>query len=153
VGIRFQVVWLTHSFKLPKVNVGSQIWIFCKRTFLNHLLFHFIWNTEVSCRPGWPQTLALLVLVSWVVELQTCTGIFFSFCFFFVVVAFFFFQDRVSLYSSDCPGTHSVDQAGLELKSTTCLCLLSAGIKDTHHHCLVKLFLKDKVWLERLLSG
>jgi hypothetical protein len=32
-------------------------------------------------------------------------------------VAFFsfFFQDRVSLCSPGCPGTHSVDQAGLEL--------------------------------------
>ena len=26
-----------------------------------------------------------------------------------------FFRDRVSLYSSGCPGTHFVDQAGLEL--------------------------------------
>ena len=27
-----------------------------------------------------------------------------------------FFQDRVSLYSPGCPGNHSVDQAGLELR-------------------------------------
>jgi hypothetical protein len=27
----------------------------------------------------------------------------------------FFFRDRVSLCSPGCPGTHSVDQAGLEL--------------------------------------
>jgi hypothetical protein len=27
------------------------------------------------------------------------------------------FRDRVSLYSLDCPGTHSVDQAGLELRN------------------------------------
>ena len=27
------------------------------------------------------------------------------------------FRDRVSLYSPDCPGTHSVDQAGLELRN------------------------------------
>ena len=27
------------------------------------------------------------------------------------------FRDRVSLYSSDCPGTHSVDQDGLELRN------------------------------------
>jgi hypothetical protein len=38
------------------------------------------------------------------------------------------FQDRVSLCSPGCPGTHSVDQAGLELRST-CLCLPSAEIK------------------------
>jgi hypothetical protein len=36
---------------------------------------------------------------------------FFSFSFFLV------FRDRVSLYSSGCPGTHFVDQAGLELRN------------------------------------
>ena len=40
----------------------------------------------------------------------------------------FFFQDRVVLCSPDCPGTHSVDQAGL--------CLPSARIKGMHHHRL-----------------
>jgi hypothetical protein len=30
---------------------------------------------------------------------------------------FFAFQDRVSLYIPGCPGTHSVDQAGLELRN------------------------------------
>jgi hypothetical protein len=33
------------------------------------------------------------------------------------VLFFFFLQDRVSLYSPGCPGTHSVDQAGLELRN------------------------------------
>jgi hypothetical protein len=33
--------------------------------------------------------------------------------FFFFLV----FQDRVSLYSPGCPGTHFVDQAGLELRN------------------------------------
>jgi hypothetical protein len=27
------------------------------------------------------------------------------------------FRDRVSLYSPSCPGTHSVDQAGLKLRN------------------------------------
>ena len=36
-----------------------------------------------------------------------------TFFFFFLLV----FQDRVSLNSSGCPGTHSVDQAGLELRN------------------------------------
>lgn len=35
--------------------------------------------------------------------------------FFIVVVLFFVFQDRVSLCSPGCRGTHSVDQVGLEL--------------------------------------
>jgi hypothetical protein len=33
------------------------------------------------------------------------------------VSVFWFFQDRVSLYSPGCPGTHAVDQAGLELRN------------------------------------
>ena len=51
-----------------------------------------------------------------------------SFFFFF----FFFFC------SSGCPGTHSVDQAGLELRK--------AGIKGVHHHAwLHKSFLDDSL--------
>jgi hypothetical protein len=36
-----------------------------------------------------------------------------------LVLAFFFsvFQDRVSMYSPGCPGTHFVDQDGLELRN------------------------------------
>jgi hypothetical protein len=37
------------------------------------------------------------------------------FCLF--VCLFVCFQDRGSLYSPGCPGTHSVDQAGLELRN------------------------------------
>jgi hypothetical protein len=37
--------------------------------------------------------------------------------FFFFVFFFLVFQDRVSLYSPGCPGTHFVDQAGLELRN------------------------------------
>jgi hypothetical protein len=46
-----------------------------------------------------------------------------------------FFRDRVSLCSPGCPGTHSVDQAGLELWNPPSLCLPSAGIKGMCHHC------------------
>ena len=34
-----------------------------------------------------------------------------------LVFYFFVFRDRVSLYSPGCPGTHFVDQAGLELRN------------------------------------
>jgi hypothetical protein len=36
----------------------------------------------------------------------------------FGLVWFLVFRDRVSLYSPNCPGTHSVDQAGLELRNS-----------------------------------
>jgi len=42
---------------------------------------------------------------------------------FLCFLAFFFFWDRLSLYSPWCPGTHSVDQVGLKLKRSSCLCL------------------------------
>jgi hypothetical protein len=34
-----------------------------------------------------------------------------------LVFLFFVFLDRVSLYSPGCPGTHFVNQAGLELRN------------------------------------
>jgi hypothetical protein len=43
--------------------------------------------------------------------------LFFSFFLFFFSFFFFLHRDRVSLCSPGCPGTHSVDQAGLELRN------------------------------------
>jgi hypothetical protein len=58
----------------------------------------------------------------------------FLFLWFFL---FFVFPDRVSLYSPGCPGTHSVDQAGLELRNPPASASKSAGIKGVHHQkCL-----------------
>ena len=60
---------------------------------------------------------------------------FFCFCS-FVVVGFFvslficlFFWDRVSLYSPGCPGTHFVDQAGLELRNPPASASQVLGLK------------------------
>jgi hypothetical protein len=44
--------------------------------------------------------------------------------FFFVV-----FRDRVSLYSPGCPGTHFVDQAGLELSNPPAFASQVLGLK------------------------
>jgi hypothetical protein len=53
--------------------------------------------------------------------------------FFVVVVGFFFFflvfRDRVSLYSPGCPGTHFVDQAGLELRNLPASASRVLGLK------------------------
>lgn len=40
---------------------------------------------------------------------------------------------RVSLCSPSCPRTLSVDQAGLTTQRSSCLGVLSAGIKGVHH--------------------
>jgi hypothetical protein len=47
-----------------------------------------------------------------------------------VVVFGFVFQDRVSLCSSGCPGTHSVDQAGLELRKSPASACKVLGLKE-----------------------
>jgi hypothetical protein len=47
-----------------------------------------------------------------------------SLFFFFLV-----FRDRVSLYSPGCPGAHSVDQAGLELRNPPASASRVLGIK------------------------
>jgi hypothetical protein len=39
------------------------------------------------------------------------------------------FRDRVSLYSPGCPGTHSVDQAGLELRNPPASASQVLGLK------------------------
>jgi hypothetical protein len=48
----------------------------------------------------------------------------FYFFFFFLV-----FRDRVSLYSPGCPGTHFVDQAGLELRNPPASASRVLGLK------------------------
>jgi hypothetical protein len=47
----------------------------------------------------------------------------------FVCLFVFPFQDRVSLCSLDCPGSHSVDQAGLELRNLPASASRVLGLK------------------------
>ena len=51
---------------------------------------------------------------------------------FLTVICFAFFHFRTGIFTLIL----HVDQAGLELKRSTCLCLLSDGIKGIHHHYL-----------------
>jgi hypothetical protein len=51
------------------------------------------------------------------------------FCFVLFFVLFLFFRDRVSLYSPGCPGTHFVDQAGLELRNPPASASRVLGLK------------------------
>jgi hypothetical protein len=50
--------------------------------------------------------------------------------FLFVCLFVCFFQDRVSLYSPGCPGTHFVDQAGLELSNLPASVSRVLGLKE-----------------------
>jgi hypothetical protein len=51
-------------------------------------------------------------------------------CQFFFVL---FFRDRVSLCSPGCPGTHFVDQAGLELRNLPASASRVLGLKGSPH--------------------
>jgi hypothetical protein len=46
-----------------------------------------------------------------------------------ILISFFFFQVRVSLCSPDYPGTHSVDQASLELRNLPASAFQVLGLK------------------------
>jgi hypothetical protein len=55
-------------------------------------------------------------------------------CFWVFVVVFIYlfiylFKDRVSLYSLGCPGTHSVDKAGLKLRNQPVSASQMLGLK------------------------
>jgi hypothetical protein len=53
---------------------------------------------------------------------------------------FFFFLDRVSLCNPGCPGTHFVDQAGLELRNPPASASQVLGLKcGVHHHTWLKI--------------
>ena len=45
-----------------------------------------------------------------------------------------FLRDRVSLYSPGCPGTHFVDQAGLELRNLPASASRVLGLKACATH-------------------
>jgi hypothetical protein len=55
------------------------------------------------------------------------TWFFVVFCFCFL---FMFFQARVSLCRSGCPGSYSVDQAGLELRNLPAFASQVLGLKE-----------------------
>ena len=55
-----------------------------------------------------------------------------------------FFPDRVSLCRPGCPGTHSIDKAGLELRDLPSSFSPSTGIKGVCHYHLA-----GKMWLSR----
>ena len=80
----------------------------------------------------------------------------------FIHSFFFFFGDRVSLCSPGYSGTHSVDQAGLELRNPPASASQVKGIKGVSHHrpaifinsgrVLLSLFVTSCVkstWLEK----
>jgi hypothetical protein len=85
--------WLRALTVLPKVPSSDST---------NHMVAYNICN-EIRC--------PLLVCLKTVCSYKEKVNLFFFFFFFLV------FRDRVSLYSPGCPGTYSVDQAGLELRN------------------------------------
>jgi hypothetical protein len=75
------------------------------------------------CTQGYLPCLELHALISFLLDFLFC---FVLFCF---VLFCFVFRDRVSLCSPGCPGTHSVDQAGLELRNPPASASQVLGLK------------------------
>jgi hypothetical protein len=83
-------------------------------------------------RPKWflqlmPTTLlSFILLFRWLRGKKTHSP---SVSLFSLFVCLFVFRDRVSLYSPSCPGTHFVDQAGLELRNLPASTCQVLGLK------------------------
>jgi hypothetical protein len=73
----------------------------------------------------------IVVWLVWVFLFVCLFGFFVFVLFCFVLVLFFLFFEsgRVSLCSLGCPGTHSVDQAGLELRNSPASASQVLGLK------------------------
>jgi hypothetical protein len=71
-----------------------------------------------------------------------------------IIYLFLIFRDRVSLCSPGCPGTHSVDQAGLELRNPPASAYQVLGLKacTTTARCIIfkKVILK---WDGKIIIG
>jgi hypothetical protein len=65
---------------------------------------------------------------------------FFGFIFIFLIFIFLVFRDKVSLYSPGCPGTHFVDQAGLELRNPPASASQVLGLKACATNTRLALF-------------
>ena len=70
----------------------------------------------------------IVLLLFWGVLFVCFFFLFFCLVVFFCIF-FFFFWDRVSLCSPGCPGAHSVDQAGLEVRNLPASASQVLGLK------------------------
>jgi hypothetical protein len=80
--------------------------------------------------------------------LFVCLFVCFGFGFlvvFFVFVFVFCFRDRVSLCSPSCPGTHSVDQTGFELRNPPASATQVLGLKA----CATTAWLQAYSWMTK----
>ena len=77
-----------------------------------------------------------------------------------LAVSVLFLQDRVSLWSPGCPGTHSVDQAGLELRALpssdsrmlgTKTCTTMLGLNFYFHSTLLTEFYFIDIFMEKII--
>jgi hypothetical protein len=99
------------------------------RTIHGHKILDCIkWRKQREQKPAFVLGFFLLLDVWY----SVFWGLFFFFLFFFFL--FLVFQDRVSLYG--CPGTHFVDQAGLELRNLPASASWMLGLKA----CFLGLF-------------
>ena len=94
--------------KLPLRNCQSQIDLW---SCLSYSGFSVLWRDIMT-------KATLIFLFVWLVGFCCC-----------LFVLFFIFWDRVSLCSPSCPGTHSIDQAGLELRNSPASASPVLGLK------------------------
>jgi hypothetical protein len=111
-----------------KFPVPVSVWALCcqlQDTALPQALGFRLLQTKT---PGQQEFLYSVVL-PWAYEFPVVGGSYRDYHFIYLFIYFLVFRDRVSLCSPGCPGTNSVDQAGLELRSPPASASRVLGLK------------------------
>ena len=104
--------------------------IFCLHIMVSDYTFLWVWGMCVflTLSLGFCFLFSILVWILFCFVLFFCFFVLFCFAFWFCGFVFVFL-DRVSLYSPGCPGTHFVEQAGLELRNQPASASQVLGLK------------------------
>ena len=118
-----RLVWLQSKSQASK-KAGKQTDTQCQHPPLWSPFSNLLTWPRASAAPSlWALSLLFLTYMT------ISDHLLFFFFFFLVLVLVLVFQDRVSLYSRGCPGTHFVNQAGLELRSLPASASRVLGLK------------------------
>jgi hypothetical protein len=115
-----EFVFLVHLSGKRYGNGNLTTYLFAT-TFYLVLIYKPVFTTKLACWP-WTSSAPTISIALGVCSCNICS-------FFFQFFSFLVFQDRVSLCSPGCPGTHSVDQAGLQLRNPPASASQVLGLK------------------------
>jgi hypothetical protein len=108
----------THTNTHTQTHTHTHIYMYLWHTHIYVYIYVYIYYTHIYV------CMYVFTIFRTFVQLSVCVRSDERIFFFF-----WFFWDRISLYSPGCPGTHFVDQAGLELRNPPASAFQVLGLK------------------------